>query len=49
MVKSKDYNSVLNNFKSSFPAKFLLEQYPAKDFLFNLVYENGMYQIWATQ
>ncbi|WP_418874760.1 hypothetical protein [Xylanibacter rarus] len=45
MVKSKDYNSVLNNFKSSFPAKFLLEQYPAKDFLFNLVYENGMYQI----
>lgn len=45
MVKSKDYNSVLNNFKASFPAKFLIDQYPAKDFLFNLVYENGMYQI----
>ena len=35
MVKSKDYNSVLNNFKASFPAKFLIDQYPAKDFLFN--------------
>lgn len=23
----------------------MLEKYPVKDFLFNLVYENGMYQI----
>ena len=45
MVRSKDYNSILNNFKSSFPAKFLIDKYPAKDFLFKMVYENGMYQI----
>lgn len=44
-TKSKDYEEVLNNFKNSFPAKFLLEKYPARDCLFNLTYTNGMYQI----
>ena len=43
--KSSDYKDVLQNFQNSFPAKFLLEKYPAKDILFNLTYENGMYQI----
>ena len=42
---SVDYKSVLKNFKDSFPANFLLEKYPAKDMLFNLTYQNGMYQI----
>lgn len=42
---SIDYKNVLKNFQASFPAKFLLEKYPAKDLLFNLVYDNGMYQI----
>lgn len=36
---------MLKNFKDSFPANFLLEKYPAKDMLFNLTYQNGMYQI----
>ena len=44
-VKSSDYNTILNKFKNSFPSKFFIDKYPAKDFLFNLVYENGMYQI----
>lgn len=44
-TKSTDYDTILNNFKDSFPAKFLIEKYPAKDFLFNLTYANGMYQI----
>ena len=45
-VKSSDYNTILNKFKNSFPSKFFIDKYPAKDFLFNLVYENGMYQIY---
>lgn len=42
---SIDYKNVLNSFQELFPSKFLLEKYPTKDLLFNLVYENGMYQI----
>ena len=42
---STEYSDVLNNFKKSFPGQFLLDKYPAKDLLFNLTYENGMYQI----
>ncbi len=45
VVKSKDYSSILNAFISSFPGKFSLSQYPAKDMLFHLQYENGMYEI----
>ncbi len=44
-TKSKDFSSVLKSFKEAFPAKFLIEKYPAKDFLFHLSYENGMYEI----
>lgn len=42
---STDFKNILKNFQDSFPAKFLLDKYPAKDMLFNLTYENGMYQI----
>jgi hypothetical protein len=42
---SSDFKNVLKNFQESFPANFLLDKYPAKDMLFNLTYENGMYQI----
>jgi hypothetical protein len=42
---SMEYKNILKKFQDSFPAKFLLEKYPARDMLFNLIYENGMYQI----
>ena len=44
-TKSKDFSSVLKSFKEAFPAKFLIEKNPAKDFLFHLSYENCMYEI----
>lgn len=44
-VKSTDYKNLLASFKDSFPAKFYLDKYPAKDLLFRLDYDNGMYQI----
>lgn len=44
-TKSKEYNQLLTNYKSVFPTNFLFDQYSAKDFLFNLSYQNGMYQI----
>ena len=44
-TSSKDYETIVSNFKNSFPSKFLIEKYPVKDFMFNLVYNNGMYQI----
>lgn len=43
--QSKDFSSLLDKFKNCFPSQFLLENYPAKDFLFHLVYDSGMYQI----
>ena len=42
---SSEYKNVLRNFQDSFPAKFYLEKYPAKDLRFELIYENGMYQV----
>jgi len=36
---------LIDKFKNCFPTQFLLENYPAKDFLFHLVYDSGMYQI----
>lgn len=44
-VKSTDYKDLLTSFKESFPSNFYLEKYPAKDLLFRLDYDNGMYQI----
>lgn len=43
--KSVSYDDVLASFKKSFPSQFFLDQYPSKDLLFKLVYQNGMYQI----
>lgn len=34
-VKSSDYNTILNKFKNSFPSKFFIDKYPAKDFFCN--------------
>lgn len=44
-IKTNKFQDIVNNFKREFPARFLVEQYPAKDFLFKLEYANGMYQI----
>lgn len=44
-TKSKNYTDLLNSFRKAFPAKFLIEHYPVKDFAFRLDYQNGMYQV----
>lgn len=44
-VKSSNFKDLLIHFKESFPSKFYLDKYPAKDLLFRLDYDNGMYQI----
>lgn len=44
-VKSSDYKGLLDSFKTSFPSKFYFDKYPAKDLLFRLDYDNGMYQV----
>lgn len=44
-VKSSSFDSILTNFLALFPEKFKLANYPANDFLFNLTYTGGMYQI----
>lgn len=44
-TKSKEFNSVFTNIKSEFPAQFYLKKYPATDMLFQLNYQNGMYNI----
>lgn len=43
--KSNDYNQIVNNFKALFPSQFLLEDFNVKDLRFQLVYQNGQYQI----
>lgn len=42
---STEYKSVLKNFQNSFPVRFYLQKYPAKDLRFELIYENGAYQV----
>lgn len=44
-VKSKSFTSILTHFKEAFPSKIFINQYPARDMLFTLTYENGMYSI----
>lgn len=44
-VKSQNFDSILNNFKESFPKHFFIENYSAKDLSFTLNYPNGMYTI----
>lgn len=40
-----DFSKILDNIKALFPSSFLLSNYPMKDMLFRVNYENGMYQI----
>ncbi len=42
---SKDYATIIEKFKKHFPNQFLLEEFPAQDLRFQLVYQNGMYNI----
>lgn len=44
-TKSQDFKTIFEGIKNSFPSKFFLQEYPATDLLFNLVYKNGMYNI----
>ena len=44
-TKSKDFESVFTNIKNSFPSSFFLQKYPATDMVFQLNYQNGMYNI----
>lgn len=41
----KDFSKIIDNIKTLFPGSFLLKNYPMKDMLFRIDYENGMYQI----
>jgi len=43
--ESDDYKRIIEKFKQSFPNQFLLEEFPAHDLRFHLMYQNGMYQI----
>lgn len=42
---SKEYETIIDKFKTHFPSQFLLEEFPAQDLRFQLVYQNGMYHI----
>jgi hypothetical protein len=44
-VKSTKFDTILENFKNSFPNEIFLEDFPAKDLMFRLNYNNGMYII----
>jgi hypothetical protein len=43
--KSTDYNTIVNNFKELFPSQILLEDYNVKDLRFQIIYQNGQYNI----
>ena len=45
ICESTDYDKIIEKFKSNFPNQFLLEDFPAQDLKFQLVYQNGMYNI----
>ena len=42
---STDFTSVMSNMRKDFPAKFYLETYPVKDLMFQVTYQNGMYNV----
>lgn len=44
-VHSQSYDEVFKGFKDLFPNQVFLENYPCKDLSFNLIYDNGMYNI----
>jgi hypothetical protein len=43
--ESNEYKTIIEKFKKNFPNQFLLEEFPAQDLRFHLMYQNGMYQI----
>lgn len=43
--ESKDFDSIIDKFKKNFPNQFLLEEFPAQDLRFQLIYQNGMYHL----
>lgn len=45
VCESIDYDKIIEKFKVNFPNQFLLEDFPAQDLKFQLVYQNGMYNI----
>ena len=44
-TKSSSYDALFMNFLNLFPERLRLNRFPARDFLFNLTYSGGMYQI----
>lgn len=42
---SKEYTKIVDNFKNLFPNQFLLEDYTVKDLRFQMIYQNGQYNI----
>jgi hypothetical protein len=44
-AKSNDYAQIVNGFKNLFPSQILLEDYNVKDLRFQLIYQNGQYNI----
>ncbi len=48
-VKSSSFGSILENFKKSFPNEIFLKDFPVKDIMFRLNYNNGMYIIGPIQ
>jgi hypothetical protein len=43
--KNNDYNRIVNSFTKIFPSQILLEDYNVKDMRFQLIYQNGQYNI----
>jgi len=44
-TKSTDFESILCNFKESFPSGVFVENFPVNDLRFQIIYQNGMYHI----
>lgn len=44
-VKSTTFEDILINFKKTFPNSFFIDDFTAKDLLFHVNYQNGMYEI----
>lgn len=44
-VRSTTFDGVLTSFKKIFPNSFFIEDFSAKDLLFHINYQNGMYEI----
>lgn len=44
-TKSTEFDTILENFKSSFPTQIFLENFPTNDLRLQIVYQNGTYHI----